>query len=515
MTGIDVSQSHVLEEGRFEQETPYSREETVEIVATGPSYTDPMLIVDGTNRIRVFAESDSEYLIHLLGYVPGYLRVTEDGIREFGEKYLGAETEIPRWTIQRLPEGQEQLPWWVPDSYRIDQTVECVRCKKEVPPHDIVTPGRADGDVVDWFCPECWDDVSDLWSPEWAHAGKPDILRAEYLDRTVGGNPEEADVQELRTLVHSDEEKAQMHALTALGRIIPDRSDDVESLLPLFAETLESDVTLTRFGALSCMALLAEAHPEKVLSYADDVISLLEPTSDGGILEEGIRFVAAVAEEYPGHVQDAVPKLGRLLNENPPQEQDLLQALVWMAQEEPDIVSSITSDLRDYVDDEDSEHRILAIAALGYVAKESPAAVKDTIPTMIGLLDAEENRLRGNAVGVLADLSEEYPEELLFDLAQITALVDDDDENAQHNATYVLAQLAERYPEEIESAIDPLIDALDTDNENTRINACEALGYVGATKAIEDLEYRQEEDPSIEVRQAAGWALGQIPEYTS
>lgn len=509
---LKISDVNIKEAGTYDREPQYNVQEVTKLVATSPSYTDPLIIVDGINRINIVQKAESTYLIHYQGYVSGYALVTDDGIREFGENYLSDERGIPDWYIIDTDDDPDATQWWVPDSYTPDQTIDCDRCTTAASLPELVTPGRTDGEVINWFCSDCWDDVRNQWSPERAHAGRRDVYRAEYLDQTVGDNPETADIGELAELAQSDDEKAQMHALTALGRVIPERIEKVVSIQPILTDQLESDVLLTRFGALSCLAMIAEHDPESALPVVDDVIPLLNLSSDGGILEEGIRFVAAVAEEYPFAVRESASNLVGLLQEDPPEKQKLVQALVEIAKSEPEAVISEVPELITYISNEDAEQRVGAIAVLGYVTKETPEATEMTIPMMSDLLEVSADRVRANAAGVFADLSEAYPEKFLSDLDPIINLVGDNNEYAQQNATYVLAQIAEQYPREVEPATSVLIDSLEADSENTRISACQALGYAGATSAVEPLEERRDEDPSMDVQQVAGWALTQISE---
>jgi HEAT repeat protein len=512
MTVIDLSDSFVVEKNSLNEEQLKNQNNGIELIATDPPYTDPLVLVDGVDHIQVIPEGESTYHIQYHGYVAGCIQVTDAGIREFGQNYLKGEQAIPSWYITEQDTSATEFPWWVPDSYDPRRTIDCVRCKTAVSILEVVTPGRASDEisVVDWFCSDCWEEVSEYWSPEWAHAGKSDIYRAKYLYETVGGNPERADIDELIELTHSAEEKARMHALTAMGRILSDRSDDIVPAIPVLVEKLDDDAILTRFGALSCLSLLAEDQPQSVRSVIDDVVSLLEPESDGGILEESIRFVSTVSKEYPEDVQHAAPALATLLDVDPPEKQNLFEAIVNIAKSEPEAVAPVTPDLCEYVEAEDAEYRTTAIAGIGYTAKENPEVAETTIPTMITLLDADQDKLRTNAAGLLADLSEEYPEQITYDIASIIELVNDPDEQAQHNATYVLAQIAARYPEEVEPAVNPLIQALESGLDDTRLNACRALGYVGAEEATTSLKRIRDEDESSDVQQVAGWALSRI-----
>ena len=393
------------------------------------------------------------------------------------------------------------------------QTVECVRCRDAVAPSDLVTPGRADGEVVDWFCPDCWEAVGERWSPEWAHAGHADIHRAKYLEDLVRREPGAADVQELAALVQSEEGDARTHALTALCLLVPDRADDVATLAPLLADTLDSDHILTQFGGLSCLAVLAEHDHEAVLPYAGDVIELLEPGADQGTLEEAISYVAAVAETHPEDVRGAVPKLAALLSTELPHERKLLDAPLRIAEADPEAVEPAAPALREYVADETSQYRAPGLSALGHTGKGSPAAAEASIPTLVDLLDTADDHVRANAAGVLADLSEASPGELVHAcprVADLAAVKSDEKGHAQHNTTYLLSQVAKRYPGAVEPTVDALINALDADRSDTRFNACRALGYVGAETAVEPLEQRRDGDSDADVQKVAGWALGQI-----
>jgi len=510
MTNLDISEGHIIEMWHSEGEPPYSRESATALTTTSPGATDPMVLVDGIDHISVVPEDDGTYLIHYRGFLAGYLRVTEEGVEEFGETYLDAGDGIPNWSLKSLPDNQADPPWWVPDSYDPAQTVECVRCRKSVPPYEIVTPGRVDGDVVDWFCSDCWEDIGERWSPEWSHAGKADIHRARYLEDTVRRSPEDADIEELAGLVQAEESDARNHALTALGLVVSERGDDVASLVGLLADRTDHEDVLTQFGAVSCLAVLAEHDHDAVLPFTGEVIKVLDPSADAGVLEEGISFVAAVAEDHPEYVRAAAPKLAALLSEDPPHEKELLGALVDVAREEPDAVASVASPLRTYVSDEQSQYRARGLAALGYATKESPEVAEASIPTLVELLEASSDPVRANAAGVLADLSSEYPDKLVGACEQLAPLATDEDANAQHNATYVLSQVAQQYPGAVEPAVNELIAALEADRSDTRFSACRALGYVGAESAIDPLEERRDTDSEINVQRIAGWALGQI-----
>ncbi|WP_217350910.1 hypothetical protein, partial [Salinadaptatus halalkaliphilus] len=158
---LEISDKHIEEIGRFEREPPYNSEESVELVTASPSDTDPRILTDGIDRFDIVRESESVYLIHYQGFVAGYARVTAAGIQEFGHQYLAGERGIPDWYLLCLDETPNQRPWWVPDSYNPDRHIECNRCATAVSPPEIITPGRTDGDIVDWLCPDCWADVRD------------------------------------------------------------------------------------------------------------------------------------------------------------------------------------------------------------------------------------------------------------------------------------------------------------------------------------------------------------------
>lgn len=334
--------------------------------------------------------------------------------------------------------------------------------------------------------------------------------RAKDLRGAAGNAPDSVDFAEVRALIEADDSNAQREALLALDSLIESRPGDALDLLPVLASLLESDDILVRVATLACLSSLAETYPQQVTIVADRVVELIGPNADDGILEGAIPYITAVSDTEPHAVLDAIPRLAALLQTNCPCEQDTILALTRIAKVYPNSVVPVAGELLTYVESEDSENRVEALAAVGQVSKEHPEVAESSVPTLIELLDADSPYLRTNAAGLLAELANEYPQPLIPVVPRFIELLNDTDEKARYNATSILARIASAYPEDVQAAVDALIDALNEEIAYSRSNACWALGRLEATEARDALENLQHSDPDSQVRDAAGWALEQL-----
>jgi len=148
---LSISEEHVIDAGSSEETPPFDPDEALDIKYNN---TDPLTIRDGIGQIRVVSESQDRYLLEYYGFETGYLRVTREGVAEFGRAHLTSSDDIPRWIIESVPEGE--LPWWVPEKYDGDRLVACDRCLTEMAATDVVTPGGSE----ERYCQDCWVEVS-------------------------------------------------------------------------------------------------------------------------------------------------------------------------------------------------------------------------------------------------------------------------------------------------------------------------------------------------------------------
>lgn len=331
----------------------------------------------------------------------------------------------------------------------------------------------------------------------------------ETLDQPeADGDLPEAD--DLIEIAQSGETRERRVAMLQLAWRAKDNPSACLSIVPQLTALLQSGEPAIQAEALYVLALIAEEFPEQVTPAATEVIEFLTTESHRDVQNDAITFVKAVAEQNPNAVVDAVPKLGALLQGQPPDEEHAITALQHIGETHPDSVVPIAPQLVTYIEEGEEVHQVGALAVLGMLAKEYPNVAEETIPTASKFLDADNFKLRANATGLLADLADEYPDQVRSVVPQAIELLTHEDEKVRYNATSILARVAKAHPDEVQRGIDPLIDSLDDDFPYTRLNACWALGYLKAESGRDQLEELANHDPDDEVRNAAEYALSEI-----
>ncbi|MFB6284626.1 MAG: hypothetical protein ABEK59_11985 [Halobacteria archaeon] len=156
MAELGVSDENVFEEREYKGFSRDVLTELVDVVCTSPSHTDPQVIVDGIDRIKVYSHPDEGFIIGFFGFMARDMYVSREGLLEFSEDTLGDIEGFPEWYIQDY-EG-DSLPDWVPDSYNPKENLECTNCGDEVSPTEMVTPrGGRERDRSTWVCRDCWE----------------------------------------------------------------------------------------------------------------------------------------------------------------------------------------------------------------------------------------------------------------------------------------------------------------------------------------------------------------------
>ena len=116
--------------------------------------TDPTVITDGVDAVRVSQEDEDVYRVDYWGYLIGRLLITEEGVNEMGENLLGDQEEIPRWVIESETDGAVD---WIPDDFSPPSEVTCEECHESVAVTEILTPGRTGEGDFERYCRDCWE----------------------------------------------------------------------------------------------------------------------------------------------------------------------------------------------------------------------------------------------------------------------------------------------------------------------------------------------------------------------
>lgn len=150
-----ISDQNILDSA----DEPVVRSDDVDVIATLTyNQTHASLIRDGVDGIRIIDESDEDkeqYRVDYSGYLLGSLLITRDGIKELGNSLLGSDVEVPYWILS-LSEDSEEVLWWVPEDYELNQTIECTKCGSVIAVDEVVTAGDRE-EVNEYLCRNCWE----------------------------------------------------------------------------------------------------------------------------------------------------------------------------------------------------------------------------------------------------------------------------------------------------------------------------------------------------------------------
>lgn len=150
-----VSEEFIIERIEVEEREIYEDSAGVQLRYND---TEPSIIRDGIDGIAVIDEGDEQYRVDFWGYAVGRMYITAEGMQELGQKLISDEGKIPSWTLDPEAVDADDLPWWVPDSVKVDPTITCDNCAETVSVQDVYTPQNLpigiDGPLV---CQSCWD----------------------------------------------------------------------------------------------------------------------------------------------------------------------------------------------------------------------------------------------------------------------------------------------------------------------------------------------------------------------
>lgn len=148
---FDISESNIIERG--EAGELFGSEGQLH-VRMARNQTNPNMIVDGVDSIKIFCESDDRFRVEYWGYMSGRLWLTRDGVIELKQHFLDDREEVPGWTLST---ELTELPDWFPTPEYVPSPVTCDECGSGVSVTEVVTPWS--GESQDRYCPDCWSSV--------------------------------------------------------------------------------------------------------------------------------------------------------------------------------------------------------------------------------------------------------------------------------------------------------------------------------------------------------------------
>lgn len=346
--------------------------------------------------------------------------------------------------------------------------------------------------------------------------------RARSLREAAGADVHGVDQDAVVELLRYPERAVQRDAAAAMlalltefptaGRKVVDRFSHLLVTLEGAAPSDEPETTRVEFGEtlLLCLARVATHDPERVLAVREAILGRLRPP-DGPYAAAASVCVVQLLEADPAAFVPHVPDLAALLGAaDPAARRHAAHAFTVLADAHPDAVAHVSGALEDGLSAADPETVQKATSALGLLAAHDADAVVAHLSDVGPHLDHPVDGVRTNAVGVVAAVAGHRPgavEGLLVDLVD---RLDDDAPPVRRNAAATFARVAaqgESVPRPADAA---LIEQLDDPDPTVRALACRAIGHLDAPAAVELLRTTAADDPDVDVREAARWALERV-----
>lgn len=333
------------------------------------------------------------------------------------------------------------------------------------------------------------------------------------LRRLADLDPRAVEIQELFELLEAamETDPWARDVLRAVRPVARERPRECSPLLPALQSLLGSGDAEIRTEVLRVLRAIGDGSAADIAWLTENIIAQLD-ADDESVRRQAIRCLVPIAEEDPGDVIDAVPKLAPIMEADATAERHAMFVLSRISKEYPEQIKPFAERLGDVLLDDTraDEVRLNAAAALGRVCGEYPATADDIFDDVATLLESENPMLRNNAVGFMSDVATLKSDLLEPYTDAIAELLEGDDEYARTNASCALSRVAVDFPASVEPYTETFVDLLSDDASLVRLNACWALGHLEAAEAESALEEVAASDGDSDVRLRANWALQQI-----
>jgi HEAT repeat protein len=349
-----------------------------------------------------------------------------------------------------------------------------------------------------------------------ANADTP-VETATALSRLAAAMPEAVRVSSVLTLLDREPEGESLErderAVEALKRLAAARPDDCTPAVRILGSLLASEECAVAADALTTLRHIGEEDAGAIAPIADEIRPYLA-ANDATTRSEATQCIAALAEEYPTDVIDAVPALATILEDGTDGHRYAVYTLSRLTSDHPDAVRPVADLLGATALDESLSDgvRLNATAALGRVVSEYPSAAVDIVDDVAELLTADNEKLRNNAIGVIGDVAALHADVVEPHTDAIAPLLTVEKTYTRVNASSALSRVAEDFPAAVAHLTPTFVELLSDDDPRVRENACWALGRLEADEATAPLQERARTDEEDAIRTRAQWALAQIEE---
>lgn len=260
---------------------------------------------------------------------------------------------------------------------------------------------------------------------------------------------------------------------------------DVEKVLSL----LDMNDGQARNEALMTLVHVADHDPDLVVEHTDRFVESLD---DGFPVAESsaAQVLSRISPEYPERVVPAIPRLVEMLDDVPPLTGYRAgRALVPLLGHAPEEFVPKTEKLVEVLTDPPNPG-IPSEEELDQMPQEQRKQIEER-------LEAREDEARKDiartfgirefTANALVEVTEREPERVAPHVGELAEWVDDGPTIVRGATIDAIANVAQHDQSAVEPAVDALIRVARTDANSVRAHAIQALGYAGATEAVEPL----------------------------
>lgn len=282
---------------------------------------------------------------------------------------------------------------------------------------------------------------------------------SESILETAEENPEAVDVDKVVGLLDHEEGQARNVALMALVRVANHDPDLVVDHTDRFIDALDDDFPVAASTAAQVLSRISPEYPEKAAPAIPRLVDMLDDIPPLTGYRAG-RALVPLLEYDPEAFVAGADRLVDVLT-NPPS---------------PDIPKE---DEWAEMDPEEREKTNEILESRAFEAKQD-------IARAFGVRELTAN--------ALVEVTEREPELVADRIDEIAEWVDDGPPIVRNATIDTVANVAKHDQAAVEPAIDPLIGIALNDSTSVRAHAIQALGFAGATEAIEPLRVVAESD---------------------
>lgn len=264
------------------------------------------------------------------------------------------------------------------------------------------------------------------------------------------------------------------------------RPDALGPDIDVYTRCLEQDTGI-QLPALRVLERLADEDAEEIVPVIPALLNTIASSEDAQVQLYALETLAKAKVRFrdQDEVRQVVDLIGPSLGTSDRRSRAAVFLLYLQAEGFPEVVGTVTDDLMDLLDTDDTKARKYAYGTLSRIAQDGPDALQDQYGRLRGLV--EDGADRGAALIVLYRLFE-HDHSIAQDLGEdLVPFTDAENQTYRRMAMHMLSTAVQDAPEEYRSLRPVIEDRLEGDDPETVQLACRALACIGTEETRERL----------------------------